>query len=646
MVIVIVGIIVLISGVTLSFPVSFGIDPEDTGIFTDQFSIAESFVPFRTVGESRTTITTETGQQITTTNDFSGAVERLTAQQVGDLLKEFPDTCTMKLFTEIVFEDGSRQPFSTGATPFVPIGTFSLVGDQGQKIKQFEVTPLMTCDTIITASDQRVGYVHQWLNTFAGIEWTFYKEDGSSVNVFTENRNPPNLQQTNPPPRCIPIEFSDVGDLSGAGYTSLQIQRYKETFGGGGESIFIGSERALCAKDSNGVVADPFILLASEVESRLGDIEGKEFDTTMNIRMLGTTILEVPFISGEIGEPFISRWAFDGVVSRQTLSFTVDNLKDSTTEIIKPSPTERTIVIDAFSPTKIDISKLSNSDRTVTLKIKLNNYDTGEGKPKMVVKKNVAILGTLGQATTASISMDSVSFTGVSTIFEGKWTVLKGQSLGNYEVKVSMATRTNDIQRYVEVVQSAKDADSEPTVNGMCENEQQRVEGSDGTEICVAVCADNLFWDLILQACAEPAVCKPPLKAEITDGVLKCVGDPISTGMCSQGLTFNQNTNKCESETKTNVPNCKDNEQLVNIDGGKYACQPKDDFSKFFKVIACVDKIGITDQGICLPPTIAGLFQNPIQLVYIGIGFIIFLVVGKFLWNSVNRTRGGVVLSN
>ena len=673
MVIVIVGIIVLIAGVTLSFPQlqSFGVsEQEDVGIFSDQFSIAESFVPFRTVGipllgsaRGTTTTTTSSGDVVESGTDFSGAIDELTAKQATDLIEKLPDECRVKLFTTIVFQDDTKKHFSSGATIFQPVATLSLISPEGQPIKRFETVPLMTCDVIIGKDGSRIGYINQWLMG-VNMNWEFIREDGSKGFFNTASQGI--AGGTSTAPKCTPVLFEDVGDLETADYSSTEIKNYKDTFGFGNSGIFIGSERALCAKDAHGVVPEPFIIQASEIENgkvvdgvniKGVESEGKEFETTLSIRMTGgTIILEVPFLSDALGKPFIAREALDQFLSRQVLSFTVDNLVDIPPEDVTPPPTgvDRTIVTDTFSPTKIDVALLSDSDRTVTWRIKLNSYDNSEGIPKMEVFKvfciNFAILDctNFGSSLTASIPFKDAGFSGTSKIFEGKWVVEKGQTLGTYELTVKLGSRSNDVLKKVEIVQSAKDAPSrEPDPNGNCGRGEQIVQDKDGKDICVAECADNLIWDLIQQACAVKGVCPNTGKLpEIVDGEPKCVEDPTGGGLCREGLTFNQNTEKCEGETKTPTPECDEGEQVVNIQSGGYSCQPKTDFLKFFKIIACTDKIGFTDAGICLPPTVANLFQNPIQLVYIGIGLIILLVVGKFLWNSINRSRGGIVLAN
>lgn len=663
MVIVIVGIIVLISGVTLSFPQfsqSFGVsEQEDVGIFSDQFSIAESFVPFRTVGEPRTTLTSS-GDVVEAGTDFTGAIDELTAKQATDLITKLPDECRVKLFTTVVFEDDTKQHFSSGFTSFQPVSTLSLISPEGQPIKRFETVPLMTCDVIIAKDGSRIGYINQWLFG-VNINWEFIREDGSKGFFNTASQGI--AGGTSTAPKCTPVLFEDVGDLATAGYSSSEIQNYKDTFGFGNTGIFIGSERALCAKDAHGVVPEPFIIQASEIENGKGNVagikaEGKEFETTLTIIMTGgTIILEVPFLSDELGKPFIAREALDQFLSREVLSFTVDNLVDIPPEDVTPPPTgvDRTIVTDSFSPTKIDVALLSDSDRTVTWRIKLNSYDNSEGVPKMEVRKvfciNFAILDctAFGSSLTASIPFKDAGFSGTSKIFEVKWVVLKGQTLGTYELSVSMPSRDNSITKKVEIVQSAKDAPSrEPNADGTCGRGEQIVQDKDDKNICVAECADNLLWDLVQQACAEKGFCPNTGKLpEIVDGGKPiCVEDTTAGGLCREGLTFNSQTEKCEGETKTQIPVCKDNEQLVNLGGGKTGCQPKTDFLKFFKIIACTDKIGFTDEGFCVPPTVAGILQNPLQIVYIGIGFIVFIVVLKFLINSVNRTRGGIVLSN
>lgn len=645
-VMIIAGIVTLVTAGLFSIPLSVGGDPEDLGIFTDQYSIEESFVPFRTVGEPRTTIT-QTGDVVTASTDFTNAIESLTAQQVSDLIQKLPDDCRVKLFTTIVFDDDSIRELSSGATTFAPIQTLSLLGIQGKPIKEFQTVPLLTCDVILlkeSLGGGRLGYIHQWLQG-VNINWEFVKEDGTISSVNTES------SATFTSPKCTPVLFDDTGDLATAGYTSSEIKKYSDTHGFGQDAIFIGSERAICAKDANGVIADPFIITADEVESRLGDITGKEFETTLTIRMTGgTIILEVPELSRLLGEPFIARTALDQFLSRQVLSFSVNNLDKVDPTEIEPAPVgvTRTITLDSFSPVKIDVAKLSASDRTVTLRIKLNSYDATEGIPQMIVKKSVQSLfgqTTLGQPITAQINMEDAGVSGLSRIFEGKWVVPTGQSLGTYQIKVSMQSRTNDLVKSVEIVQNAKDAPSDIPINGRCGSGQQLVLDKDGMDICVAECADNLIWDVVQNACAEEAFCTAGLTKEIdSSGKINCVEDPIMEGICREGLTFNQNTNKCEQETTTHIPECKDDEQLNNLGGGNYECVPKLDIVKLLTPIACVDKIGFTDEGFCLPPTIAGLFQNPIQIIYVGIGFIIFLVVIKILFNAVNRQRGGIVL--
>jgi len=647
-----VGIFVIVLGGIFTIP-SFGVnDQPDIGNVFDQYSIAESFVPFRTVGEPRVQ-TTSSGEVIEVSTDFSNAIDTLTASQFFEIVKEFPDVCTVKLLTTIVFDDGSKLRLSSGATSFSPIEVaplFGLVtvgeGGQIQPIKEFQTVPLLTCD-VIEASDAlgggRLGYIHQWLSG-VNVNWEFIKADGTKGSVNTASG------ATFTSPRCTAVLFDDIGDLASTGlYTQAQIKEYSDTFGGGQTSIFIGSERALCAEDANGVRADPFIVTANEIESRIGATIN-DFDTTLNIRITaGTLILEIPFISEQLGEPFISRQGVDQFLSRQVLSFTVDKAEEPSGVPPIVGDIERRIVVESFNPVKIDIANLNANDRTVTMVVKLNSYDSAEGVPKIEVRKTL-IGTTFLQPLTATINMKDAGVSGLSRLFEGQWIVSTGQSLGTYELKVQMASRLNDVNRLVEVVQSAEDAPSETPVNGQCKSGQELVQDLDGNNICVAECADNLIYDLGQNACAQVGVCAGDLKL-ITkeDGSKTCAKPPITEGMCDEDLIFNQNTEQCEAPTQTQTPpknSCKENEQLVNTGGSTYSCIPEiPDIIKLLTPIACTDKIGFTEEGFCLPATIVGLFQNPIQIIYVGIAFIILIVVLKIISGAIRRQRGGILLN-
>lgn len=641
--IIVVGVITLVLGGIFSIPSLGASDQPDVSIIKDQFNIAENFVPFRTAGAQRTT-TTSGGETVESTADFTNAIDSLTAQQVSEIIKELPQNCGVKLFTTIVTEDGSKLRFSSGVTSFAPVQTLNLITEQGQPINRFETIPLLTCDVILSKNDERLGYIHQWLQG-VNVNWEFVKADGTKDSVNTASQG---AGGTSTAPKCTPVLFDDVGDLASAGYTTSQINEYKNTFGFDQTSIFIGSERALCAKDANGVVAEPFVVTADEIESRLGS--DADFDTTLNIRITsGTLILEVPFISEALGEPFISRQGIDQFLSRQVLSYTVDFEEEEDPTDVEPAPSgvTRTITLDSFDPVKIDVANLEDEERTVTMRIKLNSYDISEGTPKMVIKKDSIITGTAFAPVTATITMKDAGISGLTRIFEGKWVVPTGQSLGTYQMKVSMDSRTNDLAKLVEIVQKAEDAPSTSADNG-CSSGQQQVSDENGNQICVAECADNLIWDVIQQACAQKASCAEGLEFEINDQGKKVCVDKSSTstnGMCRDGLNFNSQTERCEQSTTTTIPKCKAGESLVNTGGTTQSCTKLPDFGKLLTPIACTDKIGFTEQGFCLPPFLVGLFQNPIQLLFIGVGAIIFIVIIKFLINSINRSRGGLVLN-
>ncbi len=633
-------------------------DRPDIGIFTDRLSVAENFVPFRIGFTERTS---------TGAVDTTNTVDTITASQINQIIKELPNNCRLKLLTTVVFEDGTRQTTSSGATMFAPIQPLSLVTGQGQVIKQFETVPLLTCPVIL-ASDalggERLEYEHSWKEG-VNINWDVYKEDGTlfsesgtfgtGINTASTLAGGSVIQGS---PFCSPVEFRDIGELSSTGlYTQAEIKRYSDTFGGGDDRIFIGSERALCARDVNGVVAEPFIVTAEEIESRIQSA-GKEFETTLIIRpTAGTIILEIPFISEQLGQPFVSINGIDQTVTKQFVSFRVDNLSvQPDPEDVTPPPTgvTRTLRTISFDPTKIDIADLEEEQRTVTWRIALNSYDSSEGIPNIVVKVDQSssnlltqVFGTAG--TSATFPMRDAGISGGDRLFEGKWIVPSGQSLGTYELTVSMGSRTNDIARVVEVVQKAEDAPrDEPDANGNCERGQQRVQDLEGNDICVAECADNLLFDNVLSACAQEATCTGDLVIVTNeDGTKNCGKPPITEGMCDAGLEFNQNTEMCVVTTKTQPKNtCNDNEVLVNTGGATQSCVPEiPDFIKALTPIACVDKIGFTEQGFCLPQVIVSLFQNPIQLIYVGIALIILIVVLKIILKTITRSRGGIILN-
>jgi len=658
--IIVIGIGVLVLGGIFSIP-NLGINAQpDIGIFTDQLSISDDFVPFPLFGSARGTTTTTT--TTTTTIDTTNSIDAITASQVSTLLRELPSSCGLKLQTTIVFDDDSRRVFSTGATSFLPVQTLSLVFGQGQVIKQFETVPLLRCPEVFGVDGTRHGYIHEWLQG-VNINWDAYKEDGT---LFVENsRTGLNTASslaggTSTSPKCGQVIFEDIGDVKATGlYSDSQIQRWQDTFGSSDGAIFIGNERAICAKDVNGVVAEPFIITAEELEQRIGSA-GKEFETTLIIRpTFGTSLLEIPFLSQQLGEPFVSINGIDQTITKQFLSFTVDNLSDEIDpEDVTPPPTgvTRTIKTVSFNPVKIDIANLEEEDRTVTWRIALNSYDTSEGTPVIVVRadpsKGIPIIQAIfGISTTATFPMRDAGISGDSRLFEGEWVVPLGQTLGSYELKVSMVSRNNDVAKIVEVVQKAEDAPKETPVDGQCKSGQQLVEDKDGTNICVAECAGDLIWDKFQSACAVEAMCTGDLKIiEAEDGSKSCGKDPIpevpDDQKCDPELFFNSETNKCEIPTTNPVIKCKEGEQLVNTGGGRTSCIPAlPDFIKLLTPIACVDKIGFTDEGFCLPATIVGFFQNPIQLIFIGIGLIVVILVLKFLFRQVNKQRGGIVLN-
>ena len=653
--IIVVGIIAISLGAIFSIPnLAINAQP-DIGIFTDQLSLSDDYVAFPLFGSARGTTTT-TG---TTTIDTTNTVDAITASQVSNLLKELPSSCGLKLQTTIVFDDDSRQVFSTGATTFAPVQTLSLVTTQGKVIKQFETVPLLRCPEVIGVDGSRHGYIHEWLGG-VNINWSAYKQDGT---LFIENsRTGLNTASslaggTSASPKCGQVVFNDVGDVKATGlYSDSQIKRWQETFGSSDGGIFIGSERAICAKDVNGVVAEPFIITADELEQRI-ESSGKEFETTLIIKpTFGTSLLEIPFLSQQLSESFVSTNGIDQFVTRQFLSFTVDNLEDTTPapEDIVPAPegVVRGIKTISFDPVKIDIANLEDEERTVTWRIALNDYDQSEGTPSILVKaEKTGFASLFPTGTTASFLMKDAGISGDDRLFEGEWIVQSGQTLGSYKLTVSMVSRVNDVVKIVEVVQKAEDAPKDSPVGGECKTGQQLVEDKDGTNICVAECAGDLIWDKFASACAIEAVCTGDLKIIVAEDGSKSCGKDVNPNApddqkCDQELFLNTETNKCEIPITNPPVVCKEGEQLVNTGGGRTSCIPElPDFVKLFTPIACADKIGFTDAGFCLPPTIVGFFQNPIQLVYIGIGLIVVILILKFLFNAVNRQRGGLVLN-
>lgn len=671
--IIIVGVFTIVLSGIFSIPNFVNIDRPDIGLITDQLSLSDDFVQFRIAGGVRTTIAGG-GSTI----DTSNTIDALTGSQITNLLQGLPDSCGLKLQTTVVFGDGTRKLLGSGAGFREPIPLASLVTGQGQVIKQFEVVPLMRCGEVIAKDGSRHGYEHEWLNG-VNLQWDAYKIDGT---LFVEGNqkgvNTPSKQSDviasilagtllSARPTCGAVTFGDIGDLKATGlYSNSQIQRWKDTFGSADGGIFIGSERAVCAKDVNGVVADPFIVTADEIEQRIVSA-GKQFDTTLIITPTsGTTLLEIPYLTEQLGKPFVTIHGFDQTVAKQFFSFSVDNLSTQIDPIdITPPPTGVTRTAPktvSFDPVKIDIADLKDSERTVTWRISLNSYSESEGIPNIVVSPYDngsgfcglcigeifdSIIGGTTDGRTATIPMKDAGVSGDKRLFEGMWVVQEGQSLGTYEMKVTM--NRGSVAKLVEVIQKAEDAPSETPEDGKCGSGKQIVEGSDGTDICVAECAGDLKYDLIQKACAIQGTCTGDLVV-ITkeDGSKACGKAPITPtnggDLCSDGLKFNPNTNRCETESIPPVK-CKDGETLVNSGTGTSCIPEIPDFIKLLTPIACVGKIGFTDAGFCLPPLIVGLFQNPLQIIYIAIGLMVVIIAVKLLLNAVTRQRGGLLLS-
>jgi len=677
-IVIVVGVITLIIGGIFSIP-SLGVsDRPDIGIFTDQLALSEDFVPFRIAGGVRTSLGTI---------DTSNTIDVITGSQVSELLKELPSNCGLKLQTTIVFDDGTRRVFSSGATSFAPVQTLSLVTGQGQTIKQFETVPLLRCPEVFAKDGSRHGYEHEWLAGVA-ILWSAYKDDGTLFkegSLQTKGLTTPSKESDifasilagtlgSARPVCDPVTFADIGDLASAGYSAFEIKRWQETFGKSPQGvqatgIFIGNERAICAKDPNGVVADPFIITADELEQRI-ESAGKKFETTLIIvPQAGTSILEIPFLTQQLGEPFISVNGIDQFVTKQFLSFAVDNLSTQPDPVdITPPPTGITRTAPktvSFNPVKIDIANLEDAKRTVTWRVSLNSYSVSEGLPNIVVSPFDdgsgfcglcigelfdSVFGGTTDGKTATIPMKDAGISGDNRIFQGKWIVQEGQSLGTYELKITM--NRGSVAKLVEVVQSAENAPSEMPVNGLCTEGKQLVEDTDGNSFCVAECAGDLKYDIIKKACAQEGVCTEGLEIITKDDGTKVCGEtpstPVTTdngdNICKKGLKFNPDNNKCEQESTTPIQKCKEGETLVNTGSGTSCIPAIPDFVKLLTPIACSDKIGFTDEGFCLPPSLVGLFQNPVQILYIGIAVIVTLLVLKFLFNQLTRQRGGLVL--
>ncbi|MCP6727168.1 MAG: hypothetical protein KJI69_04030 [Patescibacteria group bacterium] len=495
----------------------------------------------------------------------------------------FNYNCNLKMNTLVKISGQPEFDLNTQFQRISPIlNPFSVQTRSGSTVETMTSEPRVGCDVIEALDGTRLEYKI----TTQNLKLNVYSFDQGGNRVLIESRfnglSSPVIYNDRPD------DFDSLNNVKG---------------------IFIGSER---------VIGKPLVTQASSIENKLDP--SSTISTRVEFRLTGNLLIEIPFLSQQAGETFRTTHAISDELVHNSLSIVIP---------VTPPPTtvggDPTLAITNIDPSVFDTS---GRDRIKLLKVtvRLNDLGSNEINPICTVFKggrdrSGAIVGDIPIAQTTSTFQRT---SGVDSFYLCTLKLSEDIPLGTYHV----TAKTN--------------ASNRPSATSTFEVTRN-----------TPACGSGEKFDTRLQICVkDDDPTPPPTNGEdpTTKPCYSCppeskvfrtvpIADMCPILQCTGGTTT-VDTPICRSDGKP---------ATKTVDG--FTCDRNgggngNGLGLFPTFLDCEAEGRDADPEageICVPPILLFLFTG-LNFLWVGLGFIVFIIILALIAKGINRQRSGVFL--
>jgi len=494
---------------------------------------------------------------------------------------DFSYQCFLKMNTVVQIKGQPPIDLNTQFQTFSQLFGFTVTTRSGGVVETFTSEPRLRCDVIEALDGTRLDY--RVTTQSLKLNVFTYDEGGSRKLVSSVSNG-----------LSAPVIFNDRPD----GFDPISNMK----------GLFIGNERA---------IGRAIVTQASSVENVLNP--SSTISTRVELRLDGNLLIEIPFLSQQAGQIFRVNVPINDALVHNSLSIIIPIAPEKEPVLGE----DLTIAITNISPSVFDTS---GRDRIKLLKVtvRTNDFGSNETNPICTVFKggrdrSGAIISTTSIAQATSTFQSSG---GVDTIFLCTLKIGEDIPLGTYSVRAE----TN--------------ASNRPATWSTFE--VTRTNPSCGT---------GEKFDIGLQICVDdPTTPTPPDNGDpTTKPCYSCppeskvfrtipIGDTCPILMCPDGTTT------------VDTPICKADGKPATKTATSFTCDRDggngNGLGIFPTFIDCEREGRDADPElgeICVPSIIFFLFTG-LNFLYVGITFIIIIIVLALIAKGINRQRSGVFL--
>ena len=504
--------------------------------------------------------------------------------------------CKLKMNTVVDLKGQPSFELNTQFQPLSPlVPTAQLTTRSGAELIDFVSEPRLACDVILANNGDRLEYKVTTQNL--RLKVSTYDQNGNLVAVQTKSNG-----------LSSPVLFTD---------NSREVDKIS-----GQTGIFIGNERPIGSKVTT---------LAVDIENKLNP--SSTLSTRVEFRLSGDLLIEIPFLSNALGQTFrvTATISDEQIINAMTVVLPVENPTTVGGDDLK-------ITITNINPSNL-VTDGTTSLELVKASIRVSDFGSNESRPICTVHKQLqsGSFGSGGGISSISIASATGTFQSTNTIgtvvnsnFLCTLKIFNDIPLGTYVIKaktnaVDRPTATSSFvvtQKLTTCTpplvldKDTKKCVDQPDTGGNGDN------GGNGEEVtqkpCYS-CPDSAGQTTVFRTVPIDNMCP----------ILQCAGGgtTIDTPICeADGLpaTKTQTSFTCDRGNGGN--------------GGFGGIFPS--------FIDCSGEGRVADPElgeICVPSIIFFLFTG-LNFLWVGLGFIVIIIIMALIVKGINKQRSGVFL--
>ncbi len=542
--------------------------------------------------------TPPSGQFITCVNSIDGEFCSAILQSVNLF-------CKLKQAVVYQFIDGTSRTVSSSdfdnfalLFPEFALTDPAKIGEQ--QLRNLDVQVRMACDVPLLTDGTRLPFFVTAENGRLAIKVDAYDEFGNLQPVLTT--------------RAVTVPRAD--------FTDSGLQSPIDA-----SPLFIGNERIL------GSVS----VLASEIENDLNP--SRDFNTRVVIDLSGKLFIEIPDLNS-LTNAFVvehdvgGRAGFENPITLQ-LDLFVDTPESA--------PTVFKTTVSTVQPDKLVVNGNALTISKVNIFYTMTSYSDSEGTPDCELRKKQ--VGFFASSLLQTVKGLKVSTVGENTQFSCQFPIKGDIETGTYEVKITTPNPTTS-------------GNSRPSTTTTFIVTLATTEDPTGTPVpcpTVSVLRDQITAlddATLLQQKADLLDKQKRGTLTLCDGIKLPL---VIAEVASRGLTSAPTPTPTPTPTNGADTICTPPQIRTKIGANTFTCvNPAGTGGGLFggllpKFIACAPNvIADTSAGeICLSPSVFAIYNFVINnLLIVGIGLVVFLIVVKVIMVAISKKKGGIVLKD